>query len=138
MTQFKNLVKLALPEVLEETAIGGKLGERLKAARAVARAQAEAAATEELVTLLKQFEDAKACKRMSLRRLRKEIDNLIGDLEELDRAFQYFEETQNVLPLLKQMHGWVNAYSVGLKGEDAEEVAKASVIPATFKVKKKK
>jgi hypothetical protein len=126
---FSNLIQMATDS--DNSVINGmKLKPAVQAAiEARNRKQAEQAA-EELISLIEKVDAAKSASRKQIRRLRAQIKSQTQNLDKIDRAFQYGQETGNFLPILILTDYVASGNQVGLTEEEFQELRS---IPADFK-----
>lgn len=112
MSRFQNLIKLATAKVdinteFKDTAspLAGKFATALADARQKQAEQALQAAAEEVLTILNRVEERRGNHREQIRQFKVMIEGQVAQLNDLDRAMAYAEETENFLPLISIVEG---------------------------------
>jgi hypothetical protein len=126
---FNNLIMLSDKDE-EAVSLGGKMGDLLKEARQKNMEAAREKAAGELVKLLELIELHKATRRKRIKQLRKEMEMQVEQLETIDRALSYFEETTNIFPLLNELG---LTYTLSL--EERRDGAATAKVPEGWKPK---
>jgi len=97
---MRSLVELALA-INEKERVPESANPVVKKALEKHRAEREEAASNDIVSLLRKIEEHKLVNRRSIRQLKARLKEAKAALDDLDRRWEYAQQTSNFLPVLK-------------------------------------
>lgn len=124
---MKALVALALA-VQEGERSSNTVSPTTKKALEKYRLESEEAASNDIVELMRRIEDTKLATRATIRKLKAQTNAAVKGLNDLDRRWDYAQETDNFLPVL--------AYFGSIGPSDLsnpEDFAKLTTVPDDWK-----
>jgi len=96
---MRALVELALA-ISEKEKAAGDVSPMVQKALEKHRQEREEAASNDIVTLLRDIESHKLAKRQEIRRLKAELKRTVSSLDDLDRRWAFAQSSNNFLPVL--------------------------------------
>lgn len=136
MNALKNLTAMSARIAVEvpEDLKGTKLGSVVEEAKAKAREETKKLAGDEALMLVTSLEKKKQEKRKLIREMRRNMEVHQKELDDLDRAVAYGEETENYIPLMNLLGhlDWSMQSEMGY-----QEFEKVRVIPKDWQPKAK-
>ena len=105
----------------------------VKSAMRQIRAENEAKAASDIVSLVRKIEEHKVTKRTEIRQLKAKLNQIVAALNDLDRRWEYAQGSNNFLPVLRFFDMVVPSDLV-----DPSSFDDVTTVPTSFKAKKKK
>ncbi|MHA2279972.1 MAG: hypothetical protein ACXAC5_03725 [Promethearchaeota archaeon] len=125
---MKALIELAM--AVSEGEQARDVSDLVKQAMEQFRAESEAAASTDIVELVRTIEAHKVAERKSIKKLKVDLKRMVAKLEDLDRRWAYAQSTNNFLPVLVFFG---KAHASDLINPD--DFDKLSTVPADWKAK---